>query len=501
MLNEVKKNKFMKLVHDNIDSSSKASLLLLLSSVTEDMEMSIESDLEKPELLLPEVLEIKAYIVKSLCNLENDMTLTTNDHVEKIKEIGDLRARVAELYRPIPICLTQLRMIVDVLESEIKLQYAKQEVAEIDFELQNSDFSLFYTKCQTTLESMEGWSLETCTKEILKSIPMRMAKSLFYDLLSKYLSESFEDKSKQDIALSLENIRNTLMLPTAKGVVASGFEGITEFVKQNFKISTKGIHAEELERNVSKIYENYIAPVRLIENQLNTCLQDLSSLIILFASGLEFEEIIKNPIYKDLYYMVCNQLKDGVSDLEKEAFIDRILEDLDEVIEVAIDRATTSIDKKKNFIEKLSDDEEFDEETRTELHKSTLIMHYYFETLEDTFIEYLISLSEENETNEFCTKDEVSNIVDNFIEEIKTALGELSPPLRKKQMQVLKSLLPIPMDIEHIMAEIKYGVDSCSTLEQKLILVENIDDIFSGHDKIIFEDNDNDNDYDFGDLI
>lgn len=492
MLSEAKKNRILELSSTTICSQCTASLLLLLQNVIDTENNNKSADSFTAPIAIS---EIQSYTKKSLFSLEEDLSLPVEDVIKKIDKTNELRKIVSELYVPIPKYMVRISAIMKLLKNEQKLRFAINEAEKNDMYEGEIDFKLFYDKCRSSLKSLNEWSYDNCTKYLFKVIPMRMSKVLFYDMLAETLKSNFKESNSADLDKTLDSIRKMLTIPKNLDDIEDNdavYIEIEEFIQANLKLNPKDLSDTELEDLINEIMDKYVAYINFMEETLTYCLQDLSSLVIFYASELNFEQLTSNPTHKDLYNTICQQLKKELTPLEIEAYRERINDDLDEAIEIEIDKVIVATDKKSNFMNKISDDEDFDKETQQILKLSTLINHYYLETLEDTLYEHLTA-DNLDDVGEILTSENLDKSINDFIEEIKTAFNELSTPFRKIQMQVLKGLISFNTNVDYVVDEIKNAIDSCSTFEQKLVLVEDIHDVFANYNKSLFDyDNNND---------
>lgn len=490
MLSEAKKAKVLELSSTAIYSQCTASLVLLLQNALETENNSKDPDYFTPPVA---ITKIQAFIRKNLFSLDEDLSLPVDQIIEKIDEANAHRKTVSELYKPIPTYAMQISMILNILKTEQKLRQASSEVVEYNMDESELDFNIFYDKCKNHLESMNEWEFTNCSKSIFKIMPMRMGKDLFYDTLKNNLVTGFKDENLSAINPILDSIKSML---TIKKEIDENiiYINVEEFLQNNLNLNPKKLTDDELEETINNIFEKYVNYVNSMEDILTCTLQDLSSLILFYSSELEFKSLAENPTHKDLYFTICQQLKKELTPLEMEAYCERIYEDLDEVIEIEIDKVLSAIEKKHKFMSKISDNEDFDEETRRILQLSTLINHYYFETLEDTLYEHITKENENNVSDEPISKDELEKLITEFLANIRDELSNLSAPLRKQQMQILRGVTSLNHDVDYVIDEIMNCIDSCSNFEQKLIMMEDLHDVFANYDKVLVDDIDEDED-------
>lgn len=459
--------KIRSLSADYIYQQAVGSLLLLLVSAMEEEEQGVTAiPYEIPE----DVLAIRREIRKHLLQLPETLEEAGEKREKALADCLSLKQRLLDIYRPIYPYFTQWELLFDVISDQLALFHYKDEhVAD-----KAINWGLFYADCRAFLDSASNPAEKMdYMGQMLKCIPLLMARDLFYDEIERALIKAFSGESTASIAASL-SVFESFCCPSAVPDYGKYFPEIaTDIAKRRMLLPHK--QTRETLLSLYEEMETLLHNMRDIEEYFSCILNDINSLIILFYLTYTFEDLTQgNVAYKDLYHAVCEFIDGEWTLTEKAAYLDRLNTQLDEAVEPVIDRARETAQKEIALLEKAGSFEGFAEETKKTLIAEEIIRDCYYSRLEDA----LRSVSIPQDLPP-ATPAEIKQLCHVFLDKTRSDLDTLPAKTRKAAMQLLLAAVPPSFTTDQIINRIMDAMAAVPAVEQQLLIVDKIGDILA----------------------
>lgn len=451
---------------DYIYEQAVGSLLLLLMSAMED-EGKGEHPL--PYKIHDDILEIKNEIRKSLLSIEDLLNSQPAERAAALEHYTDLKEHLLTIYETVYSYFSQWNIFSTLVSDQIALRkYAEEEVSA-----DKIDWSLFFADCHAFMESGENLlDQKNYMGQILKCLPLHMAREKFYDMIQLSLSNAFAGESKEFITRSLSAFEG-FCCPENNPLYGKYFGEIATWIGEKRLILPHKMENEQLQQYYDDL-KIVLESLQDIEEYFSCILHDLNSLILLLYLTYNFEELTeKNTEYADLYHTVCEFLTGELDETEKEAYLDTLNERLEAAVEPVIDRANEIGKKEYDILKKVTTFADFSEETQKVLMIEDFIRECFFGDLNDELFQFHLP-----EDLPPATEEEKKALFSDFIQKTRAALETLPVQTRKISMQTLMGALPPVFNVHEVMDLVMEAIDKASSLEQKMLIVDKVGMVF-----------------------
>lgn len=471
MLAQSKKKQIIESMENLIDKQATVSLLFLLqSSLEHEYKVVSNPDLD----LMPErVLSLRSEIDDGILSLESNLARLSEDEIfNKYEYYKELKKELKKIYENICYLTSRLIVVRKVFQKEQSLRYVQEENKGVKFDESRVNYEVFLGRCKEILLSMEDWEFANGVEEIYKLIPVNQSRQIFFEDLKNKLMSVLENSSRTYLVAELNSMKN--MLTTKKNIPPTSFcYNVELFLQDVLELNPKDMELEEISELIFYKINKYTKYLSLVQSSIVDLHNDMSSLSIFYLLRLPFAHLTKNITYRDLYYTVCKNLKSDISLEELELYLDRISETLENSIDSELDDITVVKGKISLLFEKISKNEKFDHETELVLQMYSLVQELYFSSVDDN-----LNVIEVDDKEKPLPKDIIEEVIDKFLNQLQDDLKEMSSSLRKQQMQILRTLYLRSSDIDTIINELRYRLNNSQTLEEKLVFIGDISDIF-----------------------
>ncbi|MCD8036992.1 MAG: hypothetical protein LUE88_06425, partial [Clostridiales bacterium] len=351
---------------------------------------------------------------------------------------------------------------------------------------------VFYTDCVNFLTGSEDiHQLREYTSQLLKCMPMRMARGRFFDIVLRSLRAAFDGESEDCITKSLEAFKRGCA-PSLSEDYGKIFPEIAEWLASKKEINPTRLDDETLYSE----YEDFgimLDSINDVEDYITSIYNELSSLIIVFYLTFSFDELTeKSIVYSDLYHTVVDMMTGEISKEEAEPMYETLLDQLGDAFEPLIDKVNDINEKETKLIEKIHDTSKLSEDTLKSISAEGFIRGVYYTTLDDVIFNFDI-----DENSPVASKEFSEKAFNDFIEYIQEYYKTLQPNVRKANMLTLLGAIPVSMDIPDTIDYVKSSIAACIDEEQKMRIVDNVGRVFTSNGfKYVGEDDEDDDECD-----
>lgn len=458
---------------DYIYQEAVGSFLLTLMSAMEDAQKGVSG---LPYEIPADVLQIKKRAQGYLLELENLLNGDASARMSAFEECTALKKQLLGIYETIYSYISQWNAVFTLVNDQIALRKYKEE----NLSEKQIDWSLFFADCHAFMEELEDpLAQKNAICALLKCIPLRMAREKFYDEIQTILDAAFAAESRELMEASLRAFLS-FCAPQELPDYGKYFPEIAQWVGHKRLILPHKLSDDAL----SELYDEmagFLENVQQIEEYFSCIFHDLNSLIMLFYLTYSFEDLTEgSAAYADLYHTVCAFLRDALTLTEKAAYLDTLMEQLENAVEPVIDRANAIGREEYELLQTVGSFEGFSEDTQKLLLTEDFIRTCYFGSLEDEVFTPGLSDMPPAEPAERRASIEA------FLSKIRNSLDALPVQTRKIFMQNLLGALPPAYSVSEMMDKIMEAVDACIMEEQKALIVDKIGMVFEefGHHSI-----------------
>lgn len=474
MIKKELENKVSTLSASYIYQQAVGSLLLTLMSAMEDAQKGTYGlPYEVPE----EVLQIKKKTQEYLLALEELLDGDDSARIAAFEECSALKKRLLAIYETIYSYISQWNAVFTLVNDQIALRkYKEEKISE-----KQIDWSLFFADCHAFMEEQEEpLAQQNAISQLLKCIPLRMTRERYYDDLRLILENAFADKSRELIETTLRAFL-AFCAPQENSDYGKYFPEAAQWIGQKRMSLPHNLSDDELAALYDEM-QDFIGKIQEMEEYFSCIFHDLNSLILLFYLTYRFEDLTEdNAAYADLYHTVCAFLRDELTLTEKAAYLDTIMEQLENAVEPVIDKANAIGREEYDLLQKAGSFEDFSEDTAKLLLTEDFIRTCYFDDLSDA-----VFIPEISPDLKPATAEERKALIEAFLAKIRSNLDTLPVQTRKIIMQHLLGALPPLCSAKEVMDNLMEAIDTAVTEEQKALIVDKIGGVFAenGHHSI-----------------
>ena len=438
-------------------------LLLILSYIEERIETP---SAEKNYELHSDIKEIKSKITNYILQLETILS----DKDAKAKALEDcfaLKNELLEIYRTIYRYFAQWNIISTVISDETAIRKYREDPNNKDKKI---ELSLFYTDCIEFLQSAKSESqFRSYMGQLFKCVPFKMAREKYFDIVKKSLSFAFKEESEQSVENAIETFKNTCA-PEGTANYGKYFPEIAKYLEDKKSVKASALTDEELDEeftDLNTIYESLTD----IEDYCQEMLNDINSLIIMFYMGFTFDDLTEQEFgYGDMYHKVCEIIQSP----EDSTFDETVKTMLEDYIEPLIDKSNDINKEEMEILKTVTDFSVFHEDTQKALASEGFVRSLFYGDLNEEIFNFNIDPDLPAADENF--KEAKFN---EFIDFMKTYFASIPMTVRKSAMQMLLSSLPIAMDVEGLMDYIKTGIDTASSFEESILIIDKAGAVFN----------------------
>ena len=439
-------------------------LLLAISATDRKMGEGAVVPYEIPK----EIADIRNKADEYIINLE-DILNGGGDRFEALEEIGKLKKELVSYYKNIYDYYSEWNMLSASVTDETAIRKYKEQ----HLGLKKVEYDMFYTDCINFLTSSENISeLRKYTAQLLKCMPMRMARAKFFDIVLRSLRASFDGESEDCIKKSLAAFKRGCVPSSAEGY-GKIFPEVAQWIADKKEIVPAVLDDEKLAAE----YEDFgfmLDSLQKIEDYFTEIYDDLNSLIIVLYLNFTFDELTEqSPVYSDLFHAVVDIMTGETPQNEAETLVETLKSQLEEVFEPIIDKINEINDKEISLIDKIGTMSSLSEDTQKSISAEGFIRGIYYSNINDEIFDFDIDEKSPLASKEFSEKE-----YSDFISFMQDYYKNLPMHIRKSNMLMLLGSIPVSMDIPDTMDYIKSSVENCIDVEQRLLIIDKAGEVF-----------------------
>lgn len=467
MSNHATEEQIKTLSAEYIYQQAVGSLLLLLISAMEEEEKGITA---LPYEIPQDIYEIRKDIRSYLLNLEDLLEGEAQERIEALENCVSLKKRLLSIYETVYSYFSQWNIISTTINDQIALRkYIEDKVTEKQVE-----WSLFFADCHAFMESADNaLNQKSYMSQLLKCIPLFITRDKFYAEVKDCLNSAFAEESKEFIGLSLKTFEG-FCCPETNPLYGKYFPEIAEVLCKKRMLLPHKMTDEALAEAYGELNELFEA-LEEIEEYFSCILNDINSCILLLYLTYTFTDLTqKDAAYSDLYHAVCEFVGGEWNLTEKAAYLDTLNEQLENAVEPVIDKANEIGRQEYQLLEKIGSFESFHEDTKKILMTEEFIRECFFGSLNEELFRFELP-------NDLppATQEEKNCLFDAFIENTRSSFDTLPAQTRKIAMQTLMGALPPVCNIEELMKRMMDAIDSVSSDEQRVLIVDKVGMVFA----------------------
>ena len=454
-------------------------LLLAISTVDRKATGDFKIPFEVPE----EIKNIRKKADDYIINLED--LLGGEDRFAALDDVFGMKKQLVELYKNIYDYYSEWNMLSMAVNDETAVRkYKEQHLAH-----KKVEFDMFYRDCINFLTASENISeLRKYTAQLLKCMPMRMARAKFFDIVLRSLRAAFDGESEDCITKSLSAFKRGCV-PSSAENYGKLFPEIAQWLASKNQTVPAHLSDEELATEYDD-FNIMLDSIQDVENMFTELYDDLNSLIIVLYLSFTFEELTEGSAsYSDLFHAAVDILSGEVSSEEADVMLDTLKEQLENAFEPIIDKINDINDKEIKLIDKIGTVSALSEDTQKSISAEGFIRGIYYGNINDEIFDFDIDENSPEATKDFSEKAFSDFII--FMEEYYKGLPN---HVRKSNMLMLLGSIPVSMDIPDTMDYVKASVENCIDTEQKLLIIDKAGMVFTSNG-FMFVDENTDNEH------
>ena len=440
--------------------------IILLAISAADRKMGEGASI--PYEIPAEIADIRNKADKYITELE-DILNGDGDRFKALEEIGELKKKLTGFYKNIYDYYSEWNMLSASVNDETAIRKYKEE----HLGLKKVEYDMFYTDCINFLTGSENISeLRKYTAQLLKCMPMRMARAKFFDIVLRSLRAAFDGESEDCIRKSLEAFKRGCVPSSAEGY-GKIFPEIAQWIESKKETAPALLDDEKLAAE----YEDFgfmLDSLQKIEDYFTEIYDDLNSLIIVLYLNFTFDELTEqSPVYSDLFHAVVDIMTGETPQDEAEALVETLKSKLEEAFEPIIDKINDINDKEISLIDKIGTMSALSEDTQKSISAEGFIRGIYYSNINDEIFDFDIDPDSPTATKDFAEEQYAS-----FISFMQDYYKDLPMHIRKSNMLMLLGSIPVSMDIPDTMDYVKSSVENCIDVEQRLLIIDKAGEVF-----------------------
>lgn len=391
---------------------------------------------------------------------------------EALDDIMGMKQEIVTLYKSIYDYYSEWNTLALAFNDETAIRkYKEERLAH-----KKVEFDMYYTDCINFLTSSENISeLRKYTAQLLKCMPMRMARARFFDIVLRSLRAAFDGESEDCIRKSLAAFKRGCA-PSLEDGYGKIFSEVAEWLDSKRELVPAHLGDEELAAEYDD-FNLMLDTIQNIEDYFTEIYDDLNSLIIVLYLSFTFDELTEGAVaYADLFRAVVDIMTGETPADEAETLLDTLKEQLEEVFEPIIDKINEINDREIQLIDKIGTMSSLSEETQKSISAEGFIRGIYYSNINDEIFDFDIDEKSPAASKEFCEK-----AFADFINYIQDYYKTLPSHVRKSNMLMLLGSVPVSMDIPDTMDYIKSSVENCIDVEQKLLIIDKSGMVFTSN--------------------
>ena len=456
-----------KLSVDYIFEEAVGSLLLLLMSAVEGENAKVE---ELPSAAdYPEFAGLQEQIKKMLIRLEDLLGEETEAQKEALAEAQAMKVQLMSIYEMLYGYFSQWNICSAAVGDEMALRRYREEPVEPE----KINWSIFIADCKAFLEeSKDVLDEKERMGQLLKCIPMRMARDKYYHMIGQSMDAALTGESEAFIEKGLSAFRG-FCFPEKMRDYGKYFPDVAIWLGQKQMFVPAQAEDDTLDDMYDEMREMFETLTKL-EDYCSCVLHDIHSLILLLSLSYSFEDLTeREAAYGDLYHAVCEILEGDMEEAEKLAMLDTIQEQLEKIVEPVIDRANDIGRQEMKLMEELGSFAGLEEDTKKVLMTEEFIRQCFFGEPND-------ELFRMDSMNDLPAADEVTRqeSISDFLEQTRAHFDTLPVTIRKIAMQTLLGALPPVYTAAETVEKIEEAMEQCRTLEEKILIVDKVGAVF-----------------------
>lgn len=439
-------------------------LLLAISAVDRLSGNGASAPFETPECLA----DIRKKADKYITELE-DLLNGEGDRFAALDDIMGMKKQLVELYKGIYGYYSEWSTLsLAVFDEATIRKYKEEHLAH-----KKVEYDMFYTDCVNFLTSSDDISqLRKYTAQLLKCMPMRMARGKFFDIVLRSLKASFEGESEDCIVKSLDAFKNGCA-PSMTENYGKIYPEIAQWLASKKDIVPAHLDDEALAAE----YDDFglmLDSIQKVEDLFTEIYDDLNSLIIVLYLSFTFDELTEGSVvYADLFHTVVDILTGETPKEEAETLYETLKEQLENAFEPIIDKVNEINDKEIKLMGEIGHMSMLSEETQKSISAEGFIRGIYYSNINDEIFDFDIDPESPVASKEFSEK-----AFNDFIAFMQEYYKELPMHVRKSNMLMLIGSIPVSMDIPDVIDYVKSSVENCIDVEQKLLIIDKSGEVF-----------------------
>lgn len=452
---------------DYIYHQAVGSLLLLLMSAMEEEEKGVTA---LPFEIPQDIAEIRKEIRSNLLNLEDLLEGNAQERIQALEKCIALKKRLLSIYETIYSYFSQWNVVSTLISDQIALRkYVEDNVGQKQVE-----WSLFFADCHAFMESAETvLDQKSYMGQLLKCIPLWVARDKFYAEVKQCLNVAFAGESKEFIAKSLKAFEG-FCCPETNPLYGKYFGELAEALGAKRLLLPHKLTDEALAEAYEEMNELFES-LEQIEEYFSCILHDINSLILMLYLTYTFTDLTQKDVsYADLYHSVCEFVGGEWNLTEKAAYLDTLNEQLELAVEPVIDKAKEIGHQEYELLQKIGSFENFSEDTKKVLMTEEFIRECFFGGLNDELFHFDVP-----QDLPPATQEEKNILFDEFIMKTRNSFDTLPVHTRKIAMQTLMGALPPVCTVQDIMDRVMEAIDNAATDEQKVLIVDKVGMVFA----------------------
>ena len=462
---------------DYIYQESVSSLLLLLLSAVEDE--SRQKPLFASEVH-EDILEIKKAIRRFIVQLETLLDTDTDERLTELEKCLALKKKLLQQYETIYGYFSLWNVFSTALGNETALRkYKKEGIGS-----EKLQWEVFFADCHDFLHNADTvLDQKKYIGQLLKCIPLKMARERYFDLVRESLELAFNGESKEYIEASLRAFEGFLAPEHVDGY-GRYFPEIAKWLSSKNSLTPSALTDELLEQEFDEFQEVF-QTLTDIEDYFNCIFSDINALILLLSLTYSFDDLTQEDVaYSDLYHAVSEIINGEVHEAEKEAILDAAIETLNTAIESIIDKANHIGKKELSIMEKVGDFSGLSEDTKKVLLTEDFVRTCFYAELNNELFRFGLSedLPEADESFKAAA-------FEGFISNVRNYIGTLPVVLRRVCQEMLLGALPPALSVQEAMAMMQDAVNGAVSVEEKILILDKAGLVFQdNHFKSRFDE-------------
>ncbi|MDR2899249.1 MAG: hypothetical protein LBU94_02945 [Clostridiales bacterium] len=438
-----------------------ASLFMLCDNVREIANEAEPFDpYETPEVMK----DIADSLISELVNMKDTLKLKTAERTQIIERLEELKLSLLKFcesfYAYFPVNNLLFMLVTDRMRL---IRFEGEKEIPVDFKFFTRDMARFIKRDESPKAMSSDMAL------MMKCLPLFMTKAKYLDYLDRSLDLLFDGESEGYVSSAVKNLKFKF-LPLGFDNYGKYFPELRDFYNGKLNDNLSLLKIEDLDNLIGEI-EDKAHVMDQISDRLSILYEAINSttLVLMFAKDLDYLFDF-NPVYKDLFYLTVENIKDSPAELMEE----HVDEMFDSVCEGVMDKIIAA--EKEGLLDIMAEKiGEYPQNIQELYEVANVVNNVYYEMLTDIVYSDAASQNNGDTPADKAFKDSAKMGISAYMESV---LGLVPARLQKDIKRLFFDCIPSPYTLKEFMDYADYVMENIMSYPKKICVMDEVGDIF-----------------------